>query len=96
VTTKYTLPNHNISTNPVCIKAQANGNGTFKLPEPDSTTLVSSSVSPLADACHALVRGEAPLMVAILEPKVSGAYAPGATGEIGGYGYNAIAPNAGV
>jgi len=45
VTTKYTLPNHNISTNPVYIKAQANGDGTFKLLEPESTTLVSSSVS---------------------------------------------------
>ena len=96
MTTKYTLPNHNISTNPVYIEAQANGDGTFKLLEPDSTTLVSSSVSPLADACRALVRGEAPLMVTILEPKVSGAYAPGATGEIGGYGYKAIGPNAGV
>ena len=35
MTTKYTLPNHNISTNPVYIKAQANGDGTFKLLEPD-------------------------------------------------------------
>jgi hypothetical protein len=97
VTTKYTLPNHNISTNPVYIKAQANGDGTFKLLEPDSTTLVSSSVSRLADACRALVRGEAlTLVVTILEPKVSGAYPPGVTGEIGGYGYKAIGPNAGV
>jgi hypothetical protein len=64
--------------------------------QPDSTTLLSSSVSPLADACRALVRGEAPLVVTILEPKVSGGYAPGATGEIGGYGYKAIGPNAGV
>ena len=55
MTTKYTLPNHNISTNPVYIKTQANGDGTFKLLEPDSTTLVSSSVSPLADVCRALV-----------------------------------------
>lgn len=98
MTTKYTLPNHNISTNPVYIKAQANGDGAFKLQEPDSTTLLSSSVSPLADACRALrVRGGAPtLVVTILEPKVSGAYAPGAAGEIGGYGYKAIGLNAGV
>ena len=94
MTTKYTLPSHNISTNLVYIKAQANGDG--KLLKPDSTTLVSSSVSPLANACRAVVRGEAPLVVTILEPKVGGAYAPGATGEIGGYGYKAIGPNAGV
>jgi hypothetical protein len=54
-------------------------------------------VSRLADACRALVRGEAlTLVVTILEPKVSGAYPPGVTGEIGGYGYKAIGPNAGV
>jgi hypothetical protein len=98
VTTKYTLPNHNISTNPVYIKAQANGDGASNLQEPDSTTLLSSSVSPLADACRTLrVRGGAPtLVVTILEPKVSGAYASGAAGEIGGYGYKAIGLNAGV
>ena len=71
--------------------------GSFKLllePTPDHAGLIL--VSPLADACRALVRREAPLVVTILERKVSGAYAPGATGEIGGYGYKAIGPNAGV
>ena len=43
-----------------------------------------------------LSEAKPPLVVTILEPKVSGAYAPGATGEIGGYGYKAIGPNAGV